>query len=92
MATQRRSVTPSSTNIQTVWATVAEDFAPFNIDVTTVEPSVLADNAPPTDANGVAMRVAIGGKSTDWYSPTVYGWLGLLQLVHQRLRQHRLRL
>lgn len=55
------------TNIQTIWAMVAEDFAPFNIDVTTVEPPVLADNVPRSDANGVALRVAIGGKSTDWY-------------------------
>ncbi len=28
-------------NIQTIWETVAEDYSPFNINVTTLEPSVL---------------------------------------------------
>ena len=51
-------------NIQTIWAMVAEDFAPFNIDVTTEEPAVLAEGVPIDDANGVALRIAIG-TSTD---------------------------
>lgn len=38
--------------IREIWARVAEDYAPFDINVTTVEP--------PSFANGVAMRVAIG--------------------------------
>ncbi len=38
--------------IRDIWARVAEDYAPFDINVTTVEP--------PSFANGVAMRVAIG--------------------------------
>ena len=29
-------------NIRTIWETVVEDFAPFNVDITTVEPAVLA--------------------------------------------------
>ena len=29
-------------NIGTIWAAVAEDYAPFNLDVTTVRPAVLA--------------------------------------------------
>ncbi|GAB5405833.1 MAG: hypothetical protein Aurels2KO_40640 [Aureliella sp.] len=53
-------------NIQEIWERVAEDFAPFNIDVTTVQPSVLADNVPDDDANGVALRIAIGGSWEDW--------------------------
>ena len=40
-------------NIAAIWAQVAEDYAPFRINVTTVEP--------PSFANGVAVRVAIGG-------------------------------
>ncbi len=52
-------------NIHTIWETVAEDYSPFNINVTTVEPSVLAPGVPSDNANKVAMRVAIGA-----------GWLG----------------
>ena len=50
-----------SATIQAVWARAAEDFAPFNIDVTTVEPAVLAPGRPIADANGKALRVSIGG-------------------------------
>ena len=40
--------------IEDVWRIVAEDFAPFNINVTTVEPAVLASGVPSSQANGVA--------------------------------------
>ena len=53
-------------NIQAIWETVAEDYAPFNINVTTVEPSVLAPGVPIANANKVAMRVAIGAQVGDW--------------------------
>lgn len=53
-------------NIQEIWERVAEDFAPFNIDVTTVQPSVLGDSVPDNNANGVALRIAIGGSWEDW--------------------------
>lgn len=39
--------------IQRVWAQVAEDFFPFNVNVTTVEPASFA--------NGVSIRASIGG-------------------------------
>ncbi len=58
---------PNATNaeedkyIRDIWAIVAEDYAPFNINVTTVEPAVLAAGVPSSAANGVALRVAIGG-------------------------------
>lgn len=39
--------------IQSIWSRVAEDFIPFKMNVTTVEP--------PSFANGAALRVAIGG-------------------------------
>ncbi|MEX2140310.1 MAG: Calx-beta domain-containing protein [Pirellulales bacterium] len=55
------------TFIENVWKVVAEDFAPFNIDVTTEEPPVLAAGVPINQANGMALRVAIGGSSEDWY-------------------------
>ena len=74
-------------NIHTIWETVAEDYSPFNINVTTVEPSVLAPGVPSDNANKVAMRVAIGA-----------GWLGdrlrrdsSVQFVHQFAPQCRLR-
>jgi hypothetical protein len=53
-------------NIQEVWARVAEDFSPFEVDVTTEEPA-LADlrNLGAGDTRW-GMRVVIGG-SGDWY-------------------------
>lgn len=50
--------------ITEIWQRVSEDYAPFNIDVTTVEPDSFA--------NGEAMRVVIGGNSS-WYGGTVGG-------------------
>lgn len=47
--------------IESVWRIVAEDYAPFNINVTTVEPPELAEGVPDSVANRVAMRLAIGG-------------------------------
>jgi hypothetical protein len=44
-------------NIQQIWQRVAERYAPFNINVTTVDPGSYAD--------GVAMKIDIGGAS-DW--------------------------
>ena len=54
-------------NIQAVWETVSEDYAPFNINVTTVEPPVLAPGVPIANANKVAMRVAIGAQVGNWF-------------------------
>ena len=48
--------------IRDAWATVAEDFAPFDINVTTV--------APESFENGEALRIAIGGHDNDWYKAT----------------------
>ncbi len=49
------------TFVEDVWRIVAEDYAPLNINVTTVEPAVLADGVQIGDANGKALRLAIGG-------------------------------
>ncbi len=46
-------------SIYEIWARVAEDYAPFNIDVTTINPGSNADK--------VVARIAIGGNSSDWY-------------------------
>lgn len=50
-------------SIREIWEHVAEDFAPFNINVTTVSPA--------TFENGAAMRVAIGGEGA--WSGGLYG-------------------
>lgn len=54
--------------IQAIWRQVAEDFAPFNVDVTTEEPGAgsLGYSGPGDSVWG--MRVVIGGSSSDWYS------------------------
>jgi hypothetical protein len=59
--------------IENVWKVVAEDYAPFNIDVTTEEPPVLAVGVAIDVANGVALRVAIGGSNADWYGQAAGG-------------------
>jgi len=59
--------------IEEIWRRVAEDFAPFNVNVTTVEPLVLAAGADSSAANGTALRVAIGGSSYDWYGHAAGG-------------------
>ena len=51
--------------IRQVWAGVAEDFAPFNINVTTVNPGSFNDRQ--------ALRVAIGGASSDWFDESTSG-------------------
>jgi hypothetical protein len=47
-------------DILAIWRAVSEDFAPWDVDVTTEDPG-----AAYIAANGI--RVAIGGASTDWY-------------------------
>lgn len=52
-------------SIQEIWARVSEDFAPFNVNVTTVQPPSFADR--------VAVRVAIGGNWSDWFGQQAGG-------------------
>lgn len=56
------------TAIQRVWQRVTEDFAPFDVDVTTEEPANVADliKSGAGDSNW-GVRVVIGGSSYDWY-------------------------
>src|SRR4028119_2360962 len=51
--------TTEVTSIEEIWKRVAEDYAPFNVDVTTIDPGNL--NA----ANNI--RVVIGGSWDQWY-------------------------
>lgn len=57
------------TAIEQIFWRVAEDFAPFAINVTTVEPDNLG--------NGMALSVAIGGRWEDWYGSSA-GGVGLI--------------
>jgi hypothetical protein len=50
-------------NIQEMWARVAEDFAPFDVDVTTEDPG--------ETFNGI--RAAVGGSNDDWLDQDVGG-------------------
>ena len=57
-------------NIQAIWKQVSEDYAPWDVDVTTEQPplaSLQRDPAavPADEAYGI--RVVIGGSSYDWY-------------------------
>ena len=45
--------------IRQIWARVAEDYSPFDVNVTTHYYGELTD--------GIALKVAIGGHPTDWY-------------------------
>lgn len=54
-------------NIQAIWQRVAEDFAPFDVDVTTQDPGVEALRKTTTSDIQFGVRVCIGGSSYDWY-------------------------
>ena len=59
--------------IQSIWQRVAEDYAPFDVDVTTQDPGVDAlRRTAATDAN-YGVRICIGGSSLDWYGSGVGG-------------------
>lgn len=45
--------------VREIWQRVAEDYAPFNLNVTTVQPTHIGDQE--------ALRVVIGGSWNDWY-------------------------
>lgn len=61
--------------IQRTWQRVAEAFAPFDVNVTTVDPGLNAlTKSYPWDQT-YGMRVVIGGSSRDWYSPKGSGRL-----------------
>jgi hypothetical protein len=52
-------------SIREVWTRVAEDFAPFNVNVTTVTPA--------TFNHGKTLTIVVGGSYTDWYGTQVNG-------------------
>lgn len=48
-----------------IWQRVSEDYAPFKIDVTTIDPG--------NQTNGVTAVIAIGGSYNDWYKSAAGG-------------------
>jgi trimeric autotransporter adhesin len=52
-------------SIYEIWARVSEDYSPFNIDVTTVDPG--------NQTNGVTAVIAIGGSYSNWYGTAAGG-------------------
>lgn len=54
-------------NIVSIWQRVTEDFAPFDVDVTTQDPGVEALRKSTTTDTQFGVRVCVGGSSYDWY-------------------------
>ena len=54
-------------NIYSIWQRVAEDYAPFDVDVTTQDPGVEALRKTTSTDTQFGVRVCIGGSSYDWY-------------------------
>ena len=90
---------PSSFNpaeheaIQNVFVQMAEDYAPFDVDVTTEEPLVddLINQGDPDQRWGI--RVVFGGSSSDWFGSAAgglpMGCSGPLNRIRRQLRQIR---
>ncbi len=60
-------------NIQVIWQSVAEDFAAFDVDVTTQDPGIEALRKTSTSDTVYGKRVCIGGSSMDWYGVSAGG-------------------
>ncbi len=54
-------------NILSIWQRVTEDYAPFDVDVTTEDPGVEALRKTTSTDTQFGVRVCIGGSSYDWY-------------------------
>lgn len=54
-------------NIYSIWQRVAEDYAAFDVDVTTQDPGVEALRKTSSTDTQYGVRVCIGGSSYDWY-------------------------
>ncbi|MBI1370953.1 MAG: hypothetical protein GC162_20155 [Planctomycetes bacterium] len=53
--------------IQYIWQRVAEDYLPFDVDITTEDPGAAALTKSGGSDTDWGIRVVIGGSSTDWY-------------------------
>lgn len=60
-------------NIQDIWARVAEDFSPFDVNVTTEEPALEDLRKFGAGDTRWGIRVCIGGASSDWFGQPAGG-------------------
>jgi hypothetical protein len=54
-------------SMRAIWERVAEDYSPFDVDVTTQDPGIEALRKTSTRDVEYGVRVVIGGSSDDWY-------------------------
>ena len=64
-------------NIQHIWQCVAEDFAPYEVDVTTEDPGVERLSKTSSTDGAYGIRVCLGGSSGDWYNGSAGGTANL---------------
>lgn len=60
-------------NIIEIWKRVAEDYAPWQVNVTTVDPGSAALSKSSSSDTTYGIRVVIGGSSYDWYGKAAGG-------------------
>lgn len=60
-------------NIQFIWQRVAEDFMPFDVNVTTADPGYDALTKSGSGDSDWGIRVVVGGSSYDWYGANAGG-------------------
>lgn len=60
-------------NIQEIWKRVSEDYAPWDVDVTTEEPPLESLRKTSSGDTAYGIRVVIGGSSLDWYGANAGG-------------------
>jgi hypothetical protein len=54
-----------------IWRAVSEDYAVFDVDVTTEDPGLAGITRSSTTDTNYGVRVVIGGKCSDWLNPGV---------------------
>jgi hypothetical protein len=60
-------------NIQEIWKRVSEDYAAWEVDVTTEEPPLDSLRKSSSTDTAYGIRVVIGGSSSDWYGASAGG-------------------
>ena len=60
-------------NIQEIWRRVAEDYAGFDVNVTTQDPGIESLRKSGSTDTAYGIRVCIGGSSSDWYGANAGG-------------------
>lgn len=60
-------------NIQEIWKRVSEDYAPWDVNVTTAEPPLESLRKTTTTDTAYGIRMVIGGSGTDWYGSSAGG-------------------